>query len=199
VKLFLRVKLFHIREQVFVIFHFYRCLGFAFTDLLLGFCSLFFNPYRLANGSYGETSLRMLQQLTLAAGLCSKDHYMELGSGRGKSCFWAAHIVGCKVTGVEWVPLFIRLSRLLCKRANFIRGSMFEMDLSQASVVYYYYFDPRWPPFETMRPGARLITISEAFPSDAFAITHILDVEFPWGVTRGYIQIRKPDRLSEKK
>jgi len=193
--LFFRVKLFHIREQIHVIVSFYRCPSFALTDLLLGFCSLFFNPYRMANGIYGETPLRTFRQLILAADLSSKDHYIELGSGRGKSCLWLKHFIGCKVTGIESVSLFVRLSKFLSKEAHFVQKSMFEVNLSEATVVYYYFFDHRWPLFETMQAGARLITISEPFPSDAFEITHVLDIEFPWGVTQGYIQIRKSDRL----
>ncbi len=189
-KLFFRVKYFNLSQQLYVIRHFYRRPRFAAVDLALGFCSLFFNSYRICKTTYGETPLRTFQQIALAADLSSEDHYLELGSGRGKTCFWASHFIGCKVKGVESVPLFARLSKALFQEAIFVCESMFETDLSKADVVYYYHLEGKLPRFETMRPGSRLVTISEPIDSQAFALVKSIDVEFPWGTTQAYIQKR---------
>ena len=159
-------------------------------DLLLGLSSLFLNPYRLCKTTYGETSLRAFRQMAAAARLSSQDLYLELGSGRGKTCFWAAELFGCKVKGVEIVPFFVRLSKALFKKATFVCESMFETDLSEADLIYYYHLDEERPHFEAMRKGARLITISEPIDSEAFRVIKTLEVEFAWGVTEAYIQVR---------
>jgi cyclopropane fatty-acyl-phospholipid synthase-like methyltransferase len=91
---------------------------------------------------YGETPLSTFSKMAQAAEISSKDHYIELGSGRGKTCIWAALFLGCSVTGYEWVPLFADLSKALCRLlrlpAQFEQVSLFKADLSQATVVYVY-------------------------------------------------------------
>jgi hypothetical protein len=191
VKLFFRIKQFNLRQQIYVIRNFYHRPRFALADLALGLCSLFFNPYRICKTTYGETPIRTFCHIVEAANLSSEDQYLELGSGRGKTCFWAALFIGCKAKGVEAVPLFARLSQALFKEAIFVCGSMFETDLSQADVIYSYHLEEKQPCFETMKPGSRLITISEPLDSPAFDVIKSLDVEFPWGMTQAYVQKRK--------
>lgn len=189
-KVFFQVKFFNALEQLYVIRHFYFSPRFIAADLLLGVVSLFFNPYRVCKTVYGETPIRTFQQIALAANLSSQDYYLELGSGRGKTCFWAALFIGCKVKGIEAVPLFVRLSKRLFKEADFVCESMFETDLSEADVIYYYHLDEKAPHFERMRPGTRLITISEPVRSAAFSLIKTLDVKYPWGTTQAYIHRR---------
>ena len=189
-KIFFKVKCYNVRAQFYVLRHFYRRPRFAFGDLLLGIISLFLNPYRICKTVYGETPIRTFKKIAQAANLSPQDLYLELGSGRGKTCFWAALFIGCQVKGVESVPLFVRLSKALFGKAMFVCESMFDTDLSTADVVYYYHLDEKRPQFERMRPGARLVTISEPIESGAFEITQILDVEFPWGMTQAYVHLR---------
>lgn len=188
--LYLRVKIFNIREQCQTIWRHYGNVRFALVDLALGFCSLFFNPYRVCrklNGQvYGETPLSTFRVLAEAANLKAEDRYVELGSGRGKTCFWAALCVGCSVRGIEWVPLFAGLSRLLASLfrvpVQFEQRSIFESDLSGATVIYFYDFQ-QLPPLPV---GVRLITISEPHPE--YKIVKEVPVVFPWGKTTAYIQ-----------
>lgn len=129
-----------------------------------------------------------------AAEISSKDHYIELGSGRGKTCIWAALFLGCSVTGYEWVPLFADLSKALCRLlrlpAQFEQVSLFKADLSQATVVYLYSTQLSDEellkiPLATLPSGARLITISAPHPD--FSVTQTIPVTFPWGDTIAYI------------
>ena len=204
-KLFFRTKCFLWKEQGRVVLRYYSSLKFAFLDLALGACTLFFNPYRICRKflekrgetdvhAYGETPLSAFQTLAASAELTAQDHYVELGSGRGKTCLWAAHFVGCTVEGFEWVPLFVRLSETLARLfhlpAQFHCQSMQDVDLRKATVVYLYTFDPPRS-LLTMQPGARLITISEPFHSDAFQLIQTVPIAFPWGDTEAYVQQRK--------
>ncbi len=206
--LYFRVKGFLIREQINTVKR-YTNVRFAVADLLLGFFSLFYNPYRTCRkflerrgesevDLYGETPLRVFDQLMEAAQLSPNDRYVELGSGRGKSCFWAAAHYRCPVLGVDWVPRFVNLSNLIAKvakiPAQFRRESFFDVDLSDATVVYLYgihltdeQFDAMTKCFEKMKKGSRVVTIGQSLTSKQFALSHSVTVHFPWGETEAYI------------
>ena len=173
---------------------YYRSWKFAALDLSLGFCSLFFNPYRTCRKflakrgerevyTYGETPLTVFAELAREVELGQDDLYLELGSGRGKTCMWAAHFIGCESVGVEWVPLFARLSSALAwvfrLKACFRSQSILETDVTGATVVYLYVLEHREQLVQHLRnlkPGARLITISEPLDDDAFLVLKTVPV-----------------------
>ena len=205
----MNIKLFLFREQLSVICRYYSRLRFALLDLFVAFCTLFFNPYRVCRKflerrgesniyAYGETPITAFAHIAQAANLSSQDHYIELGSGRGKTCYWAALWTGCRVTGIEWIPFFVRFSRLVAAlfrlNADFKRQSIAEADLSGATVVYLYLFDIPEALSERllqMPEKSRLITISEPFDSSAFECTQIIPLHFPWGSSEAYLHRRK--------
>ncbi len=205
VVLYFKVKLFLLKEQIKTVVNYYFNLRFALFDLCIGLSSLFINPYRLCRkflekkgavyiDGYGETPYSTFKQIASAAQLTSKDHYVELGSGRGKTCVWAAQIIGCQVSGIEWVPSLARLSgsigRLLGVPVQFELQSMFTADLSQATVAYLYSTqltedEIKKISFSSMPSGSRIITISQPHPD--FNVLKIIPVTFPWGDTFAYI------------
>ena len=206
VTLFFKTKFFLIKEQWWTIVYYYKCPRFALYDLSLGLCTLFFNPYRhcrkflekkgvpIVHG-YGQTPLRTFSKIAEAAQMTSCDHYLELGSGRGKTCVWASLFIRCQVSGIEWVPLFFSLSKALSilfrLGAHFEQKSMFEVDLEGVTVAYIYSTQLtkrqiKEIPFSSMAPGSRLITISEPHPD--FPISKTIPVIFPWGETNAFIQ-----------
>jgi len=194
-KLFIQAKAFQWKEQIHTFCHFYP--RFALVDLCLGVFSFFYNPYRVCRkfraGVYGETPLRGFKALMEAAGVGKRDQYVELGSGRGRTCFWAALFVGCQVRGVEWVPLFVGVSKFLntlfCLSIQFEQKSMFDADLAKATVVYIYYLsDLEKLPLHQLPSGAKIITISE--PISGFSVVKTLPIVFPWGKTTAYIHIK---------
>ena len=187
-----------------------RSWRFALLDFVFGLIAFVANPYRICRKflerrgetnvfAYGETPLTEFEKLMKAAGLAAGDTYVELGSGRGKTCLWAALFVGCKVRGVEWVPGFVRMAQRVARglgiQAEFAQGSMLETSLRNASVVYFYGIDRDVGPliqlFEEMAPGARLVTISEPVPSGAFVVQRVVQVAFPWGHTDAFVQVRR--------
>lgn len=210
--LFLRVKAFQYREQWRTIRCYYGKPRFALADLMLGVSVFFFNPYRTCRKflqkkneswihAYGETPLRLFEKLASAAKLTHKDTFVELGSGRGKLCFWAALFIGCKVDGIEWVPSFVRLSTfiswLFSISARFHLQSIFNVDLSKATAVYVYaihlsekYMQELAIQCERMAKDSALIIIGEPIASKLFTIEEVHKALFPWGETEAYIQRR---------
>jgi len=201
--LYFRVKWFFLREQCSVVRRYYTNPRFAWVDLTYNFLNLFWNPYRACRKflqkqgekdvhMYGETPLTTFERLMDAVGLCAEDTYVELGSGRGKTCVWAGLFRRCKVRGIEWMPSFVRVSRVCAKIAGkpvrFEQTNMLTADLTDATVVYFYgiHMDAGLldEVFARLKPGCRLITISE--PLNNFQVTHVLPVCFPWGETEAY-------------
>jgi hypothetical protein len=205
VRLLFRVKFFQLREQLHVIFRYYRNLRFALVDI--GFCAsaFFFNPTRIARKftgthSYGETPLRTFAHLAKAVGLTASDHFLDLGAGRGKLCFWSALWIGCTSSGIEQVPWFVRQSRCLAYLFNvpvhISCGSIAEADLSKATVVYLYTMEWDEAILARLAEGARLITVGAPVENGLFEVVKVVSVKYPWGVTEGYIQHRKAKTLN---
>jgi hypothetical protein len=193
------VKLFQLKEQLRVIFRYYSSFRFALVDL--GFClsGFFCNPYKICRKftgthSYGETPISTFANLAKAADLTASDRFLDLGSGRGKLCFWSALWIGCPSVGVEQVPWFIRQSKFLAWifriPVRFHLGSMDKADLSNATVIYLYTME--WDEAHLIRipKGARLITVGAPVESDRFEMVKTVSATYPWGVADVYVQRR---------
>lgn len=185
-------------DKVDTIKRYYRSPKFALLDLSFGLMSLFSNPYRVCRKflkkkgakeiyAYGETPYATYEKMVQECGIGPNDVWMEMGSGRGKGCFWLSHFVKCKVIGVEWVPQFVFFARFI--RALFrIDGMIFkqadleEIDTSCASVIYLYGI---WPK-RKIGTGVKVITISE--PLKDYKVLKRFWVRFPWGRTTAYYQ-----------
>lgn len=201
------------RDQGNAIRFFYKSPRFALLDLTFGLFSLFSNPYRTCRKflqkkgekdiySYGETPYTTLQQLASACNLQPNDRWLELGSGRGKGCFWIAHFIGCEAIGVEWVPQFVRMGRLLkscfrIKNVSFHMQNMEETDFASISAVYLYgtclqdestrrIVDK----MKSLPQGARVISISSPLESKAFVLKKTFDVSYPWGEAEAFLHER---------
>ncbi len=198
-KVFLQVKIFQLREQMRVIFRYYRNVRFALVDLGFCFFAFFCNPYRICRKftgthSYGETPITTFAELAKAAGLVKEDVFVDLGSGRGKLCFWSSLWIGCESRGVEQVPGLVRQSKWLAKAFRvpvcFDQEKMETADLSYATVVYLYTMEWDETLLLEMPPGARLITVGAPVDLDGFAVVKIVEAKYPWGTTEVFIQRR---------
>jgi hypothetical protein len=199
VKLFCQVKLFQLKEQLSTIFHYYRNVRFALVDASIGLSAFFCNPYRVCRRftgthSYGETALSTFALIAKAVQLTKEDLFVDLGSARGKLCFWAALWIGCKVVGIEQVPSFMRKARrwawLFRIPIRFDLGQMQTIDLSQATVVYLYAMEWEEAFLEQMKKGARLITVGAPAGEHSFEVIRVISAPYPWGVADVYIQRR---------
>jgi hypothetical protein len=191
---------------------------FAKADLTLFFMYLFDNPFFISKRflkehgasdiyTYGETPIATFEKISTLAEIKPQDHLIELGCGRGKTCFWARIFLKCRVTGIDFVPAFIERAKRIQKKLNidnlqFITGDMLEEDFSSGTIFYLYgitltdiFLTELTKRFEKMPAGTRFITVS--FPlSDysqdkQFEITRCFISEFPWGKTEVFLQVRK--------
>jgi hypothetical protein len=181
-------------------------MRFALCDLALCLTSFFFNPYRVCrkNGLvYGETPCQSLHRIADFCGLTSADCWLELGSGRGKGCFWIAHFFGCQTMGIEKVSLFYWVASAIRRlfrfnNLSFIKGDLLKADFSNATCVYLYStcmsdsdIALLAQKMETLPPGARIVSISAPLPNlSSFSLAGTFPLSFPWGDTEGYLHVK---------
>ena len=104
---------------------------------------------------YGETPLVTLAAIARRLELTEADTLLELGSGTGRNCAWLSANYGCRATGVEQIPQYVRFAQYLEHRyfsdnnalpeldttgsdtkVNSLIGDMFTMDMSGWNYVY---------------------------------------------------------------
>ena len=200
---FVRVKKTLLAEQLSVIRRYYpKSPRFALVDLSLGFFSLFFNPYRICRKSgsiYGETPLSTLHRIADQCRLSSDDIWLEIGSGRGKGCFWIALFTGCRAVGVEKIFLFARLAQFLAALfrldVHFYAQEMEEADFSKATCVYLYgttlsdaEIERLAEKMKALPSGAKVVSISAPLPGWG---CRSFPVSFPWGETEAFLHVKK--------
>lgn len=90
------------------------------------------------------TSTQIARKLCKLAGLNSKDLFIELGSGTGTACVVAGKEFGARAIGIESSRSRVWWSKLKAKRhavesrVTFLQKNFYEVDLSNATVVYLY-------------------------------------------------------------
>jgi hypothetical protein len=207
-----------IKEFLKTAFHFYGNSNFMRADLSLLGLYLFNSPYRISKRflqekgvediyAYGETPINTMETIVKECGITKEDHVFELGSGRGRVCFWLGTVIKAQVTGIDNVPEFVARAGKIQKRLGlsnirFIEGDILTAPLEEGSVFYLFgtaysdeFLEKLTQRFEGLKKGTRFITIS--FPledyskSGAFEMLKRFPVSFPWGTTDAYYQMRK--------
>jgi len=160
------------------------------------------NPY-----AYGETPLTTLQQVVKTCGITKIDRVIELGCGRGRTCFWLNQYLGCDVVGIDFIPEFIGKAKAVEQELGLV-GIEFrcedylDSDLSGATVIYLFgttlsddEVAELAEKLSQLPMGTKVITVSYPltdYPKgDAFELMKIFEGSFPWGEGEIYLQIRK--------
>jgi SAM-dependent methyltransferase len=114
-----------------------------------------------------------LLDLMLDLAKVTKDDFvMDLGSGDGRNIIAAAKR-GARGVGVEYNPDMVALSTRLAQeagvadRATFVRGDMYEADISKANVMAVFLLPSNMekllPSFKTLAPGSRIVSNTFGF------------------------------------
>lgn len=121
------------------------------------------------------TPFTLVEKMLDMAGVTPQDYVIDLGSGDGRMIIAAAKR-GARALGVEYDPDLIDLSRRhaakegVSDKASFVRGDMFEADISKATVLALFLLPDNLrklkPKLENLRPGTRIVT--NGFPIDGW-------------------------------
>jgi SAM-dependent methyltransferase len=211
--LFLRVKWFFYRQAREV----RRCFP-GFIPYEKAFCHVYWfrNPFRICKrflqqrgeqlvDAYGETPLLVFAQIARACELRSDDVVIDMGCGRGKGVFFLSHLLGCKVIGIEWIPLFVEIAQSIVnavapKLPVFFRcQEMCSVDFSGATVIYLYgtclsdeEIISLVGRFELLASDVKIITVSFALSdySSCFQSVKKFTACFPWGEGEVYLNCK---------
>ncbi|MEW6734074.1 MAG: hypothetical protein AB1489_22290 [Acidobacteriota bacterium] len=158
-------------------------------------------PVAQQNLIYGETPCLTIRDIL--AELCPQDgdHFVDLGCGRGLVAFFVRFYYRIPVTGVDVIPTFINRAgriahRLSLSGIDFMRENLSWVTLEQIGRGTIFYlagttFEEELLEkialrLELLPPGVRLITLSEALPSERFRVVAIKPYFFSWGKTTVY-------------
>lgn len=197
---------------------YYPINQFAKIDLLLLKQYLFKNPFKISKKflmqkgeenvyAYGETPLSTFDIMMRKANLTADDCLFELGCGRGRTCFWAHSIIGCRVVGIEWLPAFIEKAQKVQSQCNVNRIEFRQEDFKKSSligatVIYLYGTCLEDEAISKVAEncmelpvGTKIITVSYPLNDYAkepvFEVMHRFPAQFTWGEADVYIQLRK--------
>lgn len=214
----LKVKWINLLEYLRVVIRYYSNFNFFKIDTALLLSYLFTNPFRISRRflvlqgeqdiyTYGETPLTTLDLIAHAADLTDRDVVVEMGCGRGRTCFWLNQFIGCKVVGIDYVPAFIEKGQKIKERfqvdgVSFSREDLFHVNLRGATVVYLYgtcfsaaCIDLLIANFSKLPQGAKIITVSYALtdfqPDAPFQVIKQFPASFTWGQTTVTVQVVK--------
>lgn len=203
-------------EFIRVVRRYYPNRQFRRLDWALALPYLFRGPYRIsknflkAQGAddihvYGETPLTTLDQIARAAQLSADDVLYDLGCGPGRTSIWLHHFIGCRVIGVEIIPLFVKRAQRLIERyqldnIEFRQADIKDIDYTDATTVYLYgtcfdadFLEPLINRLRKAKAGAKIITVSyelnEFTPAPYFTLIKQFPARYTWGEAQVFIQI----------
>ena len=114
-----------------------------------------------------------VEKMLDVAKITPEDFVMDLGSGDGRNIIAAAKR-GARGLGVEYNPDMVELSKALAQKAGvadkaeFVRGDMFEADISKATVMALFLLPDNLsrliPKFLDLKPGTRMVLNGFAVP-----------------------------------
>jgi len=113
------------------------------------------------------SSRELVERMLDMARVTANDYVIDLGSGDGRTVIAAAKR-GARALGVEYNPDMVELSRRnaaregIAERAQFIKADLFEIDLSQATVITMYLLPSinlkLRPKLLGLKPGTRIVS-----------------------------------------
>jgi SAM-dependent methyltransferase len=116
----------------------------------------------------------LVEKMLDLAKVTAQDYVMDLGSGDGRNIIAAAKR-GARGTGVEYNPDMVELSQALAAKAGvadkaqFVRGDMFEADISKATVMALFLLPDNLQrltqKFLDLKPGTRMVMNGFAVPN----------------------------------
>lgn len=199
-----------------VVFKYYRSFHFLKIDASLLMLYLYNNPFSISKRylmkkgepdiyTYGETPLTTLDQISQEIKISPKDVVYELGSGRGRNCFWLHNFIGCRVIGVEYIPDFVERAEQIRKEwhlngVEFRNEDMLTTDLSDATVIYLYgtcYDEPFIQKLiqrlKKLPSGTKIVTVSypltDYTSEKLFKVLKLFPAQFTWGTADVYYQV----------
>lgn len=191
---------------------YYKNKIFMKIDLTLFLRYAFYNPFAIKQKEgkrdiYGETPLETMALIAKNCKISSKDHFLDLGCGRGRICFWVHAFFKSKVTGIDYTKEFIDIANAVVKKYHlknieFFNDNFFNLNFQEATIIYLYgstleslEIAKLIETFDKLPSGIKIITVSyplsDFTSSNNYELLNCFRANFPWGETEVFIQIKK--------
>jgi SAM-dependent methyltransferase len=166
--------------------------------------------YLIAKGAeeiyvYGETPIRVWNEIAKRTTLTSSDRVIDLGCGAARGLFFLASYYGCSVVGVDWISEFVERAQKISaqvglnERATFYTQEIVNAPLENATLIYLYgtcledeLILQLIESFKRLAPGVRIVTVSfslnEYCQPNFFSVKEVFEALFPWGRATVFIQ-----------
>ena len=137
-----------------------------------GVMVIFLASYVIGGSPYQATPLHVLDCMLAAAAILPGEKVYDLGCGDGRLLISANLDYQANTTGIELSPPLCWISRLKARRANarvtVVRANFFDIDFSDADVVFCYLFPGQMKRladrFAGLRPGCRIVSLRFELP-----------------------------------
>jgi hypothetical protein len=152
--------------------------------------------------TYGELSWPSFRALMDLAAPRAGELFVELGSGHGQFCFFAARHLKMRALGLERVKWLSDFSRDLAAKdspplAAFSNADFLEGDFSAGDVFYVTgaclapaQVERLVRKLQGCRGGARIISVGRALETDFLQLVHGIPVVASWGRDRAWVYRR---------
>lgn len=153
--------------------------------------------------TYGELSWPSFRRLMAIAAPRQGEEFIELGSGQGQFCFFAARHFGMRAVGMERVKWLSDFSRDLAARdspplAAFSNMDFLEADFSTGSVLYVTAACLAAGQVERLlgklngcASGARVISVGRSMEADFLQLIRRESVRASWGRDTAWVYLRR--------
>lgn len=159
---------------------------------------------------YGETPKNVIDAILDRFPIKSHETFLDLGSGVGKVAFYVHRKVGCAVLGVDHIPTFVyradwiasilKLERIAFQCRDFLQLEYqgFDWIYLAGTCLSDEVLGALMRRFETLSPLTRVISVSYPLSdySPIFEVKDRLEVEFEWGKTDVYLNVKTSRGLS---
>lgn len=157
--------------------------------------------------TYGETPYSTIALIARECNITEKDHFYDLGSGRGHLCFWLNAFTGCKATGIEEIPAFVERANKVKekvgnKEVTFKLGNYQREELKEATVLYLFgsnlsegAIKELIAHLKSVPKGTKIVTVS--FPlgdycsPSLFTLLKRFSAKYQWGTADIYLQVKQ--------
>ena len=133
---------------------------------------MFLASYLIGGSPFEATPLHVLQWMLEAAQIKAGEKVYDLGCGDGRLLIEANRQYAAIAVGIEISPFFCWVSKLKARLAQaqviIVRGNFFQIDFSDADVVFCYLLPGQMkrlaPRFAQLKPEARIVSLRFEIP-----------------------------------
>lgn len=162
------------------------------------------NPEKSNLYLYGETPLKIYEEMAERWSVAQSSTFLELGSGIGRGLFFLSSFFHCKCIGIEWIAEFVQEAKKIAqfnrlKDVYFMCGDLFNLQYPKVDFVYLFGTCLKTAEIESLcdiffrdMPNAKIITVSYplSFYNKNFHTLDEFQGDFEFGKTTLYLNSR---------